>query len=194
MGNLKTLRSLVIEKSPIKKLTEQLTSLTDLGWVQFVNCSLTYLPDLTNLQKLKGLDVSDNQISHVGALPGLRLLYLKNNRLTEIPTLETPEHLQSLIVSHNPLKNAQPIILYKNIEVLSLINATLTSIPLEIDQLQNLEYLDLSSNKLTDLPTGVLNLPQLEFLNVSRNLLSPNDITSIKKAFKNSRAKVNLLV
>ena len=104
MGNLKTLRNLIIEETPIKKLPEKFTTLANLYWLELSNCSLTYLPDLTNLRKLIALQAEDNQISSVGALPALHMLYLKNNRLTEIPTLENPEYLRGLAISHNPLK------------------------------------------------------------------------------------------
>ena len=194
LKKLKTLNALVIMNTPIKNLQKQLTSLTNLRRIQLWNCSLTYLPDLTNLRALAALEVDNNQISHIGALPALALLSLDHNRLTEIPTLENPELLQILTVGHNPLKNTEPIPLYKNLEVLSLASTNLTSIPREIDQLQKLEYLDVSSNQLTVLPAGIFDLPQLQSLNLTDNLFSPDDIKSIQETLKTARPHVELIV
>jgi len=194
LANFKTLKTLMIYDSPIKKMTEQLGTLINLDRIQLINCSLTYLPDLSNLQKLNALDVPCNNISRIGGLPSVHRLDLTINLLSEIPVLKNPENLEALYIDYNPLKSALPILLYKNLEVLFMKFATLTSIPPAIDQLQKLAYLAIAGNKLTSLPTSIFNLRRLEYFNVMKNLFSADHIASIKKEFEKSHPKTKLMI
>jgi Leucine-rich repeat (LRR) protein len=175
-------------------MTNKLGTLTNLTTIQFINCSLTYLPDLSNLQKLELLDAPHNNLSRIDGLPGVKILSLDINSLTEIPVTNNPENLEFLGISYNPLESASPITSYKNLEMLYMQFTTLTKIPRDIDRLQKLEVLHIAGNNLTHLPTNLLNLPQLEFLNATKNLLSFDEIVGIKKLFKKSHPKTELFI
>jgi len=194
LENLKTLDTFLIYDSPVKKMTNKLGTLTNLKTIQFINCSLTYLPDLSNLQKLELLDAPHNNLSRLDGLPGVKILDLDINCLTEIPVTNNPENLEFLGISYNPLESASHITLYKNLQMLYIKFATLTKIPRDIDRLQKLEVLHIAGNNLTHLPTNLLNLPQLEFLNATKNLLSFDEIVGIKKLFKKSHPKTELFI
>jgi len=196
LANLKTLKFLSIHSTLIRKMTTQLATLTNLEIISIFNCSLTHLPDINNLHKLKSLYLPDNNLIEIDEFQGfnLELLDLSGNNLTEIPILKNKEDLIVLSLNKNPLKNAEPIILYPNLKYLYLAYATLTSIPPAIDKLQELEYLLLFDNQLTDLPASILNLPKLEQFYVFGNLFSPDKIESIKEAFKKHRPTTNLII
>jgi Leucine-rich repeat (LRR) protein len=104
------------------------------------------------------------------------------------------EKLMYLIMNNNPLKDAVPILSYKNLEGIYLSNTTLTSIPPAIGQLQGLKYLDLSDNKISHLPNKIFDLPLLAEFDISKNLLSPDDIQSIREAFAKSHPTIQLQV
>lgn len=191
LGNLKKLHEISFDDTPMVKMTEQLGTLTNLSILMIFNCSLTQLPNLSNLQQLGVLDVIKTRISHIDELPSsVRILHLDMNRLTEMPMAKNRENLVFLSIIDNPLKTMTPIMSYKNLEGIFLKNTSLASIPPAIDTLQNLRYLDLSENELSYLPTTMLNLPYLEYLNISTNLLSPSDIRSIRTALKKSHPKL----
>jgi len=160
--------------------------------IMFFNCSLTHLPDISNLENLQVLDAPYNNLTHLDGIPGVRILTLSINLLDEIPISKKPENLEYLSISYNPLKNAVPLLSYNNLKIIFIRDATLTSIPSSIDKLQNLEHFDIALNRISHLPTTILNLPHLEFMNVSKNLLSPNDIESIRNEFKKSHPQLKL--
>jgi Leucine-rich repeat (LRR) protein len=192
LANLKKLRNFWFYDSPIVKMTEQLGTLNNLSMLTLVNCSLTHLPNLSNLQQMWSLDLSNNRLSHVDGIPDVKFLDLDGNFFNQIPILENREKVMYIDMSHNPLKNAVPLISYNNLEGIFLSNTMLTSIPPAIDKFQKLKYLDLSNNKLSYIPTNILNLPDLEELNISQNLLSPNEIQLIRKTLRKSHPNIQL--
>jgi Leucine-rich repeat (LRR) protein len=173
-------------------MTEQLGTLNNLSIITFINCSLTHLPDISNLENLQVLDAPYNNLTHLGGIPGVRILTLSINLLHEIPISKKPENLLYLSISYNPLRNAVPLLSYNNLETIFIRDATLTSIPSSIDKLQNLQNFDIALNRISHLPTNILNLPHLEYLNVGMNLLSPYDIGLIRKEFKQSHPQLKL--
>jgi Leucine-rich repeat (LRR) protein len=158
------------------------------------NCSITYLPNLSNLQKLWCLDLPNNRLSHLDGISELGTLDLTSNFFTEIPIMKKHEKLWYLVMNHNPLKDAVPILSYKNLEGIYLSNTTLTSIPPAIGKLQGLKYLHLSDNKISHLPNKIFDLPLLAEFDISKNLLSPDDIQSIREAFAKSHPTIQLQV
>ncbi len=173
-------------------MTEQLGTLNNLSLIFIFNCSLTHLPDISNLENLQALEAPYNNLTHLGGIPGVSMLILSINLLHEIPISKKPENLLFLSISYNPLKNAIPLLSYNNLETIFIRDATLTSIPSSIDKLQNLQHFDIALNRISHLPTNILNLPHLEFMNVSKNLLSSNDIESIRNEFKQSHPQLKL--
>ncbi len=196
LANLKTLKYLNIFSVPVKKMTKQLATLTNLEMIMFSNCSLTHLPDFSNLHKLRALSLPYNNFIQTDELQDLDLqtLDLSGNNLTEIPILKNKEHLLVLYLSNNPLKNAERILFYPNLYLLYMDHAMLTSIPPAIDKLSELEYLFIFGNQLTDLPPNILNLSKLQNLIASENLFSPDYIESIKEAFKKHRPTTTLTI
>ncbi len=192
LANLQKLRDLYIEDSPITKMTEQLRALNNLSIIFFFTCSLTHLPDISNLENLQVLEAPFNNLTHLDGIPGVRILTLEINLLHEIPISKKPENLVFLDISYNPLKNVVPLLSYNNLKTIFIRDTTITSIPSSIDKLRNLRHFDMALNRISYLPTNILNLPNLESLNVSRNLLSPNDIQSIRSAFKKSHPQLQL--
>jgi Leucine-rich repeat (LRR) protein len=177
-------------------MTKQLATLTNLEIIMFSNCSLTHLPDFSNLHKLGALSLPYNNFIQTDELQDLDLqtLDLSGNNLTEIPILKNKEHLLVLYLSNNPLKNAERILFYPNLYLLYMDHAMLTSIPPAIDKLSELEYLFIFGNQLTDLPPNILNLSKLKILIASENLFSPDYIESIKEAFKKHRPTTTLTI
>ena len=189
LENLKTLKYLNIISTPIKQMSQQLSTLTDLEWLMIYNCSLTHLPDLSNLHKLSSLNLPFNKFNQIEQLQDLNLqgLDLSGNNLTQIPILKNKENLVYLSLNNNPLKNADSILLYPNLHYLYMADAMLTSLPSAIDKLQELEYLIIYANQLTELPPTIFNLPNLQQLVAIQNLFTPDYIQSIKEAFQKYR-------
>jgi len=193
-ANLKKLQYFWFYDSPIVKLTDQLITLENLSMLTLHNCSITHLPNLSNLQKLWSLDLSNNRLSRVDGIPNVMFLDLGANFFTEIPITEKRDALMYLKMNGNPLKNALPIMYYKNLEGIELRNTSLTFIPPDIDKLRKLKYVDVSENKLTNIPKNILSLPLLEEFNITNNRLSPRDIQSIRKEFENSHPNLEFIV
>jgi Leucine-rich repeat (LRR) protein len=193
--NFKKLRYFLVYDSPIVKLTEKIGTLDTLTFVMMRNCSLTHMPNITNLEKVWSLDLRNNRLSHLNGIPpDLKFLDLPGNFFNYIPIMKNGEELMFLTMSNNPLKTIAPIMFYKNLEGIDFENTMLTSIPPAIDQLRKLQYINLSNNKLSHIPTNILNLPLLEQVNISKNLLSQNEIQSIRKEFEKSHPKLELIV
>jgi Leucine-rich repeat (LRR) protein len=193
LENLKQLNILRIENSPIVRMTERVATLKQLYTLNLRNCSLTHLPDLSEISILISVDLANNRLSQLYGLVNMYDLDLSNNIFTEIPTLTAPGYLEYLNMDNNPVKNMLPIIPHVNLERVSLRNTSLLSVPATIDRLQKLQYLDLSSNKLFHLPTNILKLANLETLNIQDNSFSSADIKAFKTGFNKSRPNMTLI-
>ncbi|UJR14482.1 hypothetical protein I4U23_001479 [Adineta vaga] len=193
LGNLENLAQLIIFDVKIAKLTEKLATLRNMIMLTLIQCSLIYVPNLSNLQQLESLSLDKNNLSHVDGITGVTDLMLENNQFKQIPMTQDPDRLMVLAMGDNPLTSAAPIMSYKNLEWIFLNNATITSIPATIDKLRNVEYLRLSNNKLTRLPTNILNLRRLKELTIENNLIAKRDVESIRQSFKRSHPKLKLL-
>jgi len=194
LGNLKQLHEMFVYGSPIVKITEQLVTLRNLTMLLFSDCSLHHIQNLNNLENLWSLELPNNHLSHIDGIPAVEFLRLDGNLFKTIPTTKDKDKLRFLDMHNNPLKNALPILSYKNLEVIYLENTTLTSIPPTIDTLQKIERLDLSNNKISYLPTNILNLRHLQEFEIRNNLLLPNDIESIRKAFQKSHPNLEIYI
>jgi Leucine-rich repeat (LRR) protein len=186
LANLKQLQEIFIYSSPIVKITDLLFTLPNISILVFNNCSLTHIQNLDKLDQLWSLELPNNHLSHIEGIPAVAMLRLGGNLFTEIPTTKDKDKLKYLFMHNNPLKNAVPILSYKNLQDIDLENTTLTSIPAAIDELQKLEYLHLANNKISHFPTSIFNLQHLGDFTFRNNLLSPNDIKLIREAFKKS--------
>lgn len=193
LANLKELREISIYNSTITQVTELFGTLTELDVITFSNCSLTYLPDLSNLHKIHILDLYYNQLKKLTGLSKVIFMGLLNNLFEEIPRVNRSDTLRSLFASNNPLRNTDAIMLYPNLQQLDIGSTGLTFIPPTIDKLKNLDFLDISNNKLSHLPTNILNLAHLKRLYIQNNLFTPVEIQAFRRAFRKARPKAKLV-
>ncbi len=194
LANLKTLENFWVYDTTIVEITEQLRTLENITALIFDNCSLTYVPNVSNLENMWLFDISFNRVSHLDEIPDVIFLDLEGNLFNYIPMMKNPEKLLFLVMNDNPLKNIAAIMSYKNLKGIYFKNTMITSIPSSIDKLQNLLDIDVSNNKLHHLPHNIVDLPNLEQLNISNNLLSPKEIQLIQKEFQKSHPTLKLTV
>jgi len=189
----KQLRHLKVTDLPFMKMTESLTKLPNLVALILSNCSLKYLPNLSNLERLEHLVLEGNGLSRLDGIPAVTFLGLQDEFFTEIPIVKEPSRLTHLFMANIPLKTIAPIMSFTNMIDIGLNNLTLTSIPSNIDKLQKLQVIELSDNKLTHIPKSIFNLPDLDYLDLSNNLLSIKDIQSIQEVFNKSHPDLTLV-
>lgn len=183
MENLKQLRQLGIFNTPIAAVTEKLGTMNSLVALYLHNCSITHLPNLSEISRLQFVDLEHNRLSNINGLTGVINLALRNNLFTDIPILNTPNTLRYLDMNSNPLENMLTITSYPNLYRVILRNTTLSSIPATIDRLQQVRNLDLSYNKLLDLPTNMLNMANLNYLDIRSNLFAFDLIQQFQTKF-----------
>jgi len=113
------------------------------------------------------LDLSNNQIVHIGDIQGfndvkgLNSLNLSNNQITDLAGLDHLLNLKVLNLSYNKIRNIH-----------------------ELGKLDSLEYLNLSNNSITSL-TGISKLTKLKTLNLSNNQISNvEELNSLKNLEK----------
>jgi hypothetical protein len=102
---------------------------------------------------------------------GATSLDLVRMGLSDVPAeIATLEHLESLNISSNPLREF-PLVLseLRNLKTLYIIAAQLESIPPEIGKMVSLEVLDLGSNNLISLPDEIASLSNLHYLSIANN-------------------------
>lgn len=115
------------------------------------------------------LDLSNNQIVHIGDIQGLvevkglNSLNLSNNQITDLAGLEHFSNLKVLNLAYNNIRNIH-----------------------ELGKLESLEYLNLSNNSITSL-TGISKLPKLKTVNLSNNQISNveelNSLENLEKIY-----------
>jgi Leucine-rich repeat (LRR) protein len=135
IGNMVNLTDLsVSENQNLKFLPSEIARLPHLDALRAENCGLTALPDFAN-PKLRALNVSQNQLSHlpgaIGLLPKLEGLRAHNNKLTDLP------------LSFADLKK---------VTLLDLSSNNFKTFPEEICEMSALEVLHLSRNEFTEIP------------------------------------------
>jgi hypothetical protein len=114
-----------------------------------------------NLYNTTILYLNNNKLSEIpkeiGQLHNLQYLYLNHNKLSEIPKeIGQLQHLQVLYLSHNQLsKIPKEIGQLQNLQRLNLSDNELSEIPKEIGQLKNLQLLYLSDNELSEIPKEI---------------------------------------
>ena len=97
---------------------------------------------------------------------------------------QSPEKVLHLKLTKRDLNGfPQNIMLFSNLESLSLQGLKLQNLPLEIFDLEELTYLDLSKNKLEQLPEQLNKLEKLEVLIVNRNPVThlPFDLANLTR-------------
>jgi len=194
LTDLQKLESLDISNTPITSMTDQLGSLIQLRYLALDNCSLSQLPNLSNLSSLAVVNLNSNRLSRIDGLNNIYGLFLYDNLFTEIPVLTAPERLHTLYISRNPLKDVMSLSSFINLDSAMLAHTNISFIPPTIDKLQNLTTLDLSYNKLFYLPKNILKLSKLERLSINGNLFSTGEIEIIQTEFNRTNANVTVIV
>jgi Leucine-rich repeat (LRR) protein len=191
--NLKELRYLWIYNTTIVHMTELLSTMTNLESIIVSNCSLTYLPDLSNLHQLWNLDLYQNRMSKLSGVPRIVSLVLSHNLFEEIPRLDQSDLLESLLIENNPLKNTDALMSYPNILDINISSTGSTSIPSTLDKLEKIELLDISNNTLSHLPTNLLNLAHLKYLNIQNNQFPLADVRAFRRTFRKAHPKAKFI-
>jgi len=153
----------------------------------------TTWPDITKL------DLSNQGLSELPpdlptALPNLSVLFLSNNKFTELPAIigQCP-NLQMIAFKSNQMTSIHPDALHsqlrwliltdnlllelpdslggncRRLQKLMLSGNRLTAIPKSISNCRNLELVRLASNRLTEPPMELLSLPSLRWVALSDN-------------------------
>uniref|UniRef100_A0A7N4PRI8 Leucine rich repeat containing 1 n=1 Tax=Sarcophilus harrisii TaxID=9305 RepID=A0A7N4PRI8_SARHA len=191
--------------NPLTRLPESFPELQNLTCLSVNDISLQSLPEnigksLTQLQRLKELDLGNNEIYHlpetIGALLHLEDLWLDGNQLAELPQeignlknllcLDVSENklerlpeeisglasLTDLVISHN-LLDVLPdgIGKLKKLSILKTDQNRLVQLTEAIGECESLTELVLTENQLLTLPKSIGKLKKLSNLNADRNKL-----------------------
>lgn len=136
-----------------KSLTLGARSITDIGEIK----------GLGELDKLKKLDLRNNQITRISGLEnliGLEKLCLRNNQITKIEGLENLVSLKELNLTKNQILKIEGLNNLTNLEVLLLRDNKISKIEgIERESHPKLRYLDLSNNPISSLDGPDLSLP-----------------------------------
>jgi len=201
ISRLRSLIELKLTGNRISRLPPSLAELKRLVTLdcernQIVNIGVACeLPSLTSLHaayncisslklslgpRLKILDVSHNDITHISFQPSLHSprdlaeLNISHAKLSSIDdtTLGSLTSLQSLYISHNTFTSLpESLCELRHLTHLICSDNKLTALPESIGQLDNLRELDTHNNSLADLPVSIWNCARLETLNLTSNLL-----------------------
>ena len=172
--NLRTVIETELDKNPGATITA-----TDMQTITGLSAEHENIRNLTGLEfaiNLEELDLSNNQISDVTLLAGLRKLKeldlsdnstAKGKSITNLTGLELAINLEKLDLSNNQISDVTPLKNLKNLEELDLSNNQISDVT-PLKDLKNLEKLDLSYNSIED-PLYLASLENLTTLDISEN-------------------------
>ena len=163
--------------------------------LSYLNLSGHIPSELSNLKRLKVLDVHENELSgpippELGSLYNLEYLFLSSNELSGHipPELDKLTKLKNLDLDDNRLTGQIPSELgnLKNLEVLHLSNNELSGqMPPELGDLAKLQILWLDNNRLSgEIPSELGNLSNLERLSLDSNGFTgelPRSLTNLTR-------------
>jgi len=150
-------------------------------------CSMGYPNVLCSKGHITFIDLSGKDIKQLPAmdLPGLTVLNLSNNKISELPDLSKLTSLVSLNLSGNEIKEIpDSVSSLVNLKALDASNNKLTSFQENLVNLKFLTNLDLSNNEIEGkIPSSIGSFDGLKVLKMNNNKLSesiPDDITTLK--------------
>jgi hypothetical protein len=177
IGNLPSLRELMLSENQLKKLPESVGNLKSLQDLDLGYNELTRLPvSIGNLSSLEELKLTENQLTKlpesIGHLKSLKRLRLENNELTTLPeSIGNLKSLRELYLDENKVtKLPESIGNLESLKELKLFDNNLSILPESIGTLKLLQKLNLWGNKLTTLPDSLRNCKNLESLELRKNL------------------------
>ncbi len=172
LASLVSLEELIITNCNQVNTESFLPKLTELTFLAIRECNLEKI-DLSQLKKLKNLDLCKNQISKFPQLPKeIESVLIDSNNLTNIQ-IEGYKTLKVLWVGNNPIKDLKLNNLPK-LESLALEKTDRENIS-DLSNLKSLLYLYLNGNKIKDV-SPLKNLTKLNEL-----LLKGNEINNINE-------------
>lgn len=123
------------------------------------------LKDLTSLKNLEYLDASQlniKDITPLGSLTKLRVLYLQRNQITELSPLKKLKYLEALSLNGNQITSISSLSALTKLQELYLRENKISSIT-SLAKLTGLNILELGMNQITklDAAAGLKNLRQL---------------------------------
>jgi Leucine-rich repeat (LRR) protein len=99
----------------ITKMTDKLTTLPLLEMLNLDGCSLSHLPNFSEMSKLRRVFLPNNRLSKLDGLMTIYILSVYKNLFTEIPTLAEPNALSILNMNYNPVQHMRTIQSYTNL-------------------------------------------------------------------------------
>ncbi|KAF2076004.1 hypothetical protein CYY_002711 [Polysphondylium violaceum] len=130
------------------------------------------------------LKVLPNEISQ---LINLKKLYIEDNKIQEVPNLESLENLEELVLTNNEISRFQvSISKLLSLRVLDLSSNILGTIPVRLFGMNSLRELYLDDNQFSHFPTHLCELQSLLTLSFSDNQLKaiPDQIGQMKSLTK----------
>lgn len=160
--------------SSLEKIT---TSCRDLEKLSVASNSIQEISGISNLVKLKNLNLLRNQLTHlpeeIGLLVNLMRFDAANNLLTEIPAeISNLSGLKYLNLECNMLVELPVAFGKLECEVLNLSKNQFTVCPPCVVDMYNLRKFSINYNEIGCLPGGLDKLKRLESLHASKNRIS----------------------
>lgn len=185
------LESLDLSYNKLTKVPSRIHKLKQLKSLDLSNNQLERNGRKLRLKKwksLENLNLSNNGLTKLPAglhkLKNLKSLQLSNNKISSLKGLEKMKSLKELGLSRNIVAlDPRYIVGLESLEILTMRNCGLISLPSEIGQLQSLKELVLPENKLVYLPDEIGELENLEILMVYKNQLIelPEELFDLKQ-------------
>uniref|UniRef100_A0A7M5XK49 Calponin-homology (CH) domain-containing protein n=1 Tax=Clytia hemisphaerica TaxID=252671 RepID=A0A7M5XK49_9CNID len=166
-----------ISKNRFVELPQEVLSFVMMEKLVASHNFLKTLPDLSNLNALTYLDISQNQMQtipvHTCSLP-LKILKASHNKITVIPCeIGLLSKLQSLDISCNELTNLPSTLGdLTSLRMLNVRRNVIVSLPDELSKLKNLCNLNFSCNRISNIPPAFRLISSLIELDLTNNPLS----------------------
>ncbi|XP_065644574.1 DISP complex protein LRCH3 isoform X3 [Hydra vulgaris] len=166
-----------ISRNKFSELPQEILSFTMMEKLICSNNMLKSLPDVSHLNALSYLDISQNHLqslpAHICSLP-LKILKASYNKLTGLPTqIGLLSKLQSLDVSCNELTSLPSTMgELSSLRLLNIRRNQITALPDELSKLKNLSSLDFSCNKVSVIPPAFRLITSLTCLDLASNPLT----------------------
>jgi Leucine-rich repeat (LRR) protein len=169
---------LYLEENNLKTIPHTVLELSSLQYLSLDSNNIMSCKISVTLPNLREVWLNDNNIKscHLEnvALPRLRGLQLRSNRLSEFPHLNLSS-LEWLSLSNNQISSCDVSIPLSSLTELDLSENEIHSCDLNSGLMPNLDYLSLYSNQISEFPD--LDLSVLTSLDLSRNRLRKCNIS-----------------
>ena len=189
IGCLKNLKKLDCEGIDNKELEEIAAELPNLKWiiirgynektydtvdppVESRKKQIDSLEPLKNMKNLRGLSVSNNNLTNLNGIEGmkhLKRLKAENNQIVNVEGIKGLKNLKEVYLSNNQIASLDGINKLTKLIYLDLSNNLLTNVK-GIGKLKKLKELRLTGNRLSD-TSGMKSLKSLKILSLDHNKL-----------------------